>query len=345
MSGSTRLTEPPSSIGNPECIATKSTFDLPALQDIDSPLAEEDFIGEPHQTLISFPTHGAFHFFQNNAQLSERRAEAINMGLIYLDKYHLRDSSRPFSHRLLKDIFDDLSNRLDELLLNIIHIKIEDRFTYTIRKDYYQKVQAGLLKIKSKLGDILLANGVPIPDLPFWGPLGDSNEFYTPNNFEILGICYRTEVETFLSIFNEYYNFQTGLAHSPDLQDPLPTPPPQAQPQPQRETPPHQTSPTPSNNQSMDQGNQRGSLHDHANPNPVTSTPAHAPWFQNDLIGMWHQQSNIYHMEDGTARASQAQQHSQTQTSQAPPTSKMHEVLNNISQTFQDAECQETPRI
>jgi hypothetical protein len=210
--------------------------------------------------------------------------------------------------------------------LNIVRIGTNDGFAYTIWKDYYQKVQAGLLKIKSKLGDILLANGVPIPDLPFWGPIGKPHKFCAPNNFEILGVCSRTEVETFLSNFDKYHNFQTDLPQNPDLQDPLPTPPPQTCGHAQKETPPHQTPLVSPINQSTDQ------------PNLSTPTPTRTTWYRNDAIGMQLHQSNIYYTEDGTARASQAQQNFRTQTTRGPPTSKMREVLNNIGQTFQDSE-------
>jgi hypothetical protein len=70
MLGLTQLSEPSSSTGDPECIAAETTFDLPVLQDINGPISDEDFVGEPHQTLVSLPTLSAFHFFHNNADLS-----------------------------------------------------------------------------------------------------------------------------------------------------------------------------------------------------------------------------------------------------------------------------------
>lgn len=206
---SSRLSDPPSSILDGDRIPAEESFDLPELEDFQEPLSKAEIGGNPSPTLIHLPTLGCSHTYRNNVQLTERRNEAIHIGSIHLDKYFLRSSSRAFSRRLLKDVLDNESNCLDELLTSVVRIPIEDGgYAYSIRRDYYSKLQAVLLKIKAKLGDVLLANGAPIPDIPFWGKAGDLDEFHLPNDFEILGICYRTEVERFLSIFDEHRNHQ-----------------------------------------------------------------------------------------------------------------------------------------
>lgn len=230
---SSPLSGPPSSIENGERVPTEEIFDLPDLEAITDSLSDEELVGESLPTLLTLPSFSAYHTYRNNAQLAERRLEALQIGSEYLKKPFLRNTPKVFSRRLLKDIFDEPSTRLDELLSSCVRIpNVDGGFGYTIRRDYYTKMQAFLLGIKGKLGEILLANGIPIPDLPFWGLRGDLDEFHLPNDFEILGICYRTEVERFLFIFDEHYNFQTDLPRNPDLlqpppsQVPLPTPPP-----------------------------------------------------------------------------------------------------------------------
>lgn len=215
-----------------------------------------------------------------------------------------------------------------------MRVPVEDGYGYSIRRDYYSKLQSILLQVRGKLGEILLANGIPIPDLPFWGPRGDLDEFYLPIDFEILGICYRTEVERFLFTFDEHYNFQTDLPCNPDLQAPPPSPTPLPTPPPvhqgRRDPPPHMPDQSNPYSHSPEQINTtQASAHQEA---PRTSS--RSGWFMNDPIAARRRQSNIYHAEDGTARASRIQRNARGVTQ--APTSRMREVLNNIGGTFEN---------
>lgn len=151
------------------------------------------------------------------------------------------------------------------------------------------------------------------------------DEFHLPNDFEILGICFRTEVERFLFIFDEHYNFQTDLPRNPDLHPPSPSPVPLPTPPPnvrsRRDTPPHFQS-------------QRNSVPNAEPAFEQPRTPTRSGWYNHDPVTARRRQSNIYHTEDGTARALRAHRNARTNTQ--APTSRMREVLNNIGGTFDD---------
>jgi hypothetical protein len=52
-------------------------------------------------------------------------------------------------------------------------------------------------------------NGKRAPNLPSWGGSGyGPNEFYTVNDFEILSVCFRLEVEQFLFQLRQFYDFE-----------------------------------------------------------------------------------------------------------------------------------------
>lgn len=84
--------------------------------------------------------------------------------------------------------------------------------------------------MKDKVRDIFLVHGETVPDLPYWRAKGLLREFHCHNEYEILGICSRAEVERFLHICDEYYNFDTDLPRHTDLIliPPLSPPPPQS---------------------------------------------------------------------------------------------------------------------
>ena len=50
-----------------------------------------------------------------------------------------------------------------------------------------------------------------------WGKKGDITEFHLENEYEILAICFRTEVESFLVAFDRHYNFSTEMPRNVDL--------------------------------------------------------------------------------------------------------------------------------
>lgn len=153
-----------------------------------------------------------------------------------------------------------------------------------------------LTGIGNRLGDLLLTNVVSIPNLPFWGPNGNIAKYYYANEFEILGVFFRIEVERFLFIFDEHYNFLTDLPRNPDL-----ITSPVIQPK-TRDLPPHQPD--------QMRGNERI-------PTPTTRTNARGR-----------------NPKQGEAVQRMAQSYRHNLPGNRPPTSRMREVLDNIGGTF-----------
>ena len=60
---------------------------------------------------------------------------------------------------------------------------------------------------RNKAEDDLIISGEGIPSLPRWGLNGKADEFWSANNFEILGACFRQEVEIFLAYLVEHHEF------------------------------------------------------------------------------------------------------------------------------------------
>ena len=65
------------------------------------------------------------------------------------------------------------------------------------------------LPIRKTHSNLILTEQYAIPELLLWGKKGDITEFHLENEYEILAICFRTEVESFLIDFDRYYNFLT----------------------------------------------------------------------------------------------------------------------------------------
>ena len=90
-------------------------------------------------------------------------------------------------------------------------------YAYTVKREYYRQILSALYQIRKMHGDLILTEGYPIPELPLWEKRGDISEFHLENEYGILAICFRTEVESFLIVFDRHYNFLTGTPRSVDL--------------------------------------------------------------------------------------------------------------------------------
>jgi hypothetical protein len=52
-----------------------------------------------------------------------------------------------------------------------------------------------------------LLAGEGLPKIPIWAHEGKAREYWVPNDFEILGACYRRDVETFLTLLADNLEF------------------------------------------------------------------------------------------------------------------------------------------
>ncbi len=76
-----------------------------------------------------------------------------------------------------------------------------------LRREEYSELLRGLYRIHTKLNHMARIDGVVAPELPIWGKKGDIYTCHDENDFEILGACFRTEVEHFLIFYDRYYDF------------------------------------------------------------------------------------------------------------------------------------------
>lgn len=285
---------------NSHYFGSQATFELPPITKMEGAITDEEFTGAPLDVKVSLPTFEAYHYFRSNQELIDRRFEALRIGSQYLDKYFLHNTSKVFSRRLLKDIFHYESAQLDDLLTDCLSATTDDGQGFTVKRKHYSKLMHTLVSIRGKLGDLLLTNGVPVPNLPFWGTNGNIDEFYYANEFEILGVCFQTEVERFLFIFDEHYNFLSDLPRNPEL-----IASPRIQPK-ARDQPPQQESRTKA---------------DERLPSPTT---------QGNGAGR--------NAKPGEAAQRMAQSYRHNHPGNRPPTSRMREVLDNIGGMFGNIE-------
>ena len=61
------------------------------------------------------------------------------------------------------------------------------------------QISLALRSLRAEVRDALIVNGLPVPELPIWGATNCLDEWWSAQDFGILSVCYRHEVELFLS--------------------------------------------------------------------------------------------------------------------------------------------------
>lgn len=210
------VTNTPDELDTNQSDHENSTFDFQPLETFQGPVNEEDVLMESEGAMVDNPVFYSSHSFRNNQDLMTRRAKALELGGRSFKRQLAKLTSEHFSRRLLNDVFPKESSILNDLI-NYSRVATTTGYAYTVKREYYRQILSALYQIRKTHGDLILAEGYPIPELPLWGRKDDITQFHLENEYEILAICFRTEVESFLITFDKHYNFLTGTPRSADL--------------------------------------------------------------------------------------------------------------------------------
>ncbi|KAJ7161719.1 hypothetical protein C8R46DRAFT_1223010 [Mycena filopes] len=157
---------------------------------------------------IEIPTLRAPGRIGNNTDLQARRADALLKGSSAINKGFLVNALKA-SRRLHVSIFTKELDLLNRTLTSLERIPDEHTSShgYRVGRDNYLLLLHVLSSLRSTAADAFRLRGLKVPTLPSWGNDEDISQVYDANNFEILGVCFRAEVEHFLSTLDGEYDF------------------------------------------------------------------------------------------------------------------------------------------
>jgi hypothetical protein len=137
--------------------------------------------------------------------------EAGANGLDKLPLFH----AKVLSKRLTYDVFLEETRLLDKVLTEVRYaFTSEDSVIFTVDPKPFCKLLKRLVTLRKKAQDSILVAGMAIPETPIWGKDGDIGKFHNKGDFEILGICFRAEVENFLWRLQEWFDFSSSISHN-----------------------------------------------------------------------------------------------------------------------------------
>ncbi|KAJ7148468.1 hypothetical protein C8R43DRAFT_1129106 [Mycena crocata] len=202
--------EQPADPGN-DTLDHAEVFDLEPLEELAGPLDNEDIDNlAPILTVdLDIPTLRSVAKIGNNPQIKSRRNEALVKGLKTIDKGYLLTAGLA-TRRLFMAVFPDELELLDGLFS---HAQTRERKYrlgpgYRLVNDDYQVLLRVLFSRKISAEDSFRLAGKTPPPLPSWAADDDLDGYYSFNDYEILGVCFRAEVENFLYTLDRYHDFR-----------------------------------------------------------------------------------------------------------------------------------------
>lgn len=107
-----------------------------------------------------------------------------------------------------KDLFKEEMESLKDLLSNLYYFNSGTNQTkFAIQEIILMNLNHRLKLHRNEAEEYLIISGEGVPTLPRWGLNSKVDEFWTANDFEIIGGCYRQEVKNFLAYLAEHHDF------------------------------------------------------------------------------------------------------------------------------------------
>ena len=196
--------------------------DIEDLTDLGTPFSSEDLPdrGAYKEVFIEFPACKPFASFGESITdtgfdrsekifaLAGQHRQALQLGETALRRPIYSSYGKVVSRKGQKDLFKEEMDILKELLTNLYYFNSgTNQAGFALQKIILVNLNHRLKLRRSDAEEDLIISGEGIPNLPRWGLSGKADEFWTANDFEILGACYRREVENFLAYLAEHHDF------------------------------------------------------------------------------------------------------------------------------------------
>ena len=197
--------------------------DIEDLVDVGEPFASEDLPdrGAYKEIFVEFPSCMPFSSFGETVTdtgldrsekifaLAGRHRQALQLGEAALRQPIYSSYDKVVSRKGRKDLFKEEMDILRELLTNLYYFNEDgtNQSGFALQKIILVNLNHRLKLRRNEAEEDLITCGEGIPSLPRWGLNGKADEFWTANDFEILGACFRREVENFLAYLAEHHDF------------------------------------------------------------------------------------------------------------------------------------------
>ncbi|KAF7372967.1 TY3B-TY3B protein [Mycena sanguinolenta] len=191
-------------------LAPDQAFNLPALENYTGPIDEDEVkvSSSPEDITLDWPALKSISKIGGNTEIQARRLQAIVLGCHAIGKGFLVNAQKA-GRKLYRDKFPEEFDLLDRVLSDVQRIDLAsiDAHAFRLDRNEYELLVNVLADLRQISTEGFQLAGKALPTIPTWGEDEDPSEYYRQNNFEILAICFRVEVENFLALLDKYYDF------------------------------------------------------------------------------------------------------------------------------------------
>ncbi|KAG2002940.1 hypothetical protein CC2G_003582 [Coprinopsis cinerea AmutBmut pab1-1] len=154
----------------------------------------------------------------SSTEYASRIEDGLTLGEEYYRGSLLRVShSRHPTRSEIRTSFREEYDMLNDFLTNVFQCPTESGNGYCIDRSKLVRLNTRWLQLRNLFTDELLMTGLNC-SAPRWGPYGSATDIWSANDFEVLAICYRHEVESFLSrILDARKEHETIVSNAGDL--------------------------------------------------------------------------------------------------------------------------------
>ncbi|KAJ2997746.1 hypothetical protein NUW54_g7101 [Trametes sanguinea] len=172
------------------------------------PPEDEHFMAERVDRPLAFMACGNSAETLRSSELRERVFTALAHGHKYLDRPHLSVRNLPqLTDHQIERVFPIEAGKLDAILFKPWKVRPNKEGYWPDYEDLEELRNLLEARRYAAEGDFRQARKAP-PSIPFWGRDLTANGYvHSPNDFEILGVCFRREVEYFLARLSELHQF------------------------------------------------------------------------------------------------------------------------------------------
>ncbi|KAJ6470981.1 hypothetical protein C8R45DRAFT_1165685 [Mycena sanguinolenta] len=148
----------------------------------------------------------------------ERRNALLEAGAHAFAKHFLLDTAVSTRKLLIGPFMNELIT-LDQVLTSIEVVQLLDGKTsvYRLQRAPFWMLEKQLDNLRRRAQNAFdHVYGLPMPTMPTWGRNEDPFAFHAINEFEVLAVCYRVEVENYISILDLFFDFSAKRIRLPN---------------------------------------------------------------------------------------------------------------------------------
>jgi len=195
------------------------SIDLPSVEDM-PPVAFSDgsipgdLVFDVKYAVCDLKTVRSIRDIGDDDLAQDRREIAVEIGARTFGKLFLL-AAKKATRRVQYEVFKKEFICLDDILTNIRIGNLKSGpVVCGIKKSSYTPLLKRMGTLRMAAIDVFVRQGLELPPVPCWGRQFGTSSYFNISDFEVVAATFRAEVENFLAVLDEQFNYEAGISNS-----------------------------------------------------------------------------------------------------------------------------------